>query len=56
VQITNGKDEFANGIVNESRPLAQVLLGAGVGDEVVLHLVGQATKKLQVLEIKRKTQ
>lgn len=56
VQITKGKDDFANGIVNEGRPLAQVLLGAVVGDEVVLHLVGQATKKLQVLEIKRKTQ
>jgi transcription elongation GreA/GreB family factor len=53
VQITKGKDDFANGILNENRPLAQVLLGAVVGDEVVLHLVGQATKKLQVIEIKR---
>jgi transcription elongation GreA/GreB family factor len=53
VQITHGKDDFANGIVNESRPLAQALLGAVVGDEVVLHLVGSASKTFQVIEIKR---
>ena len=38
VQITQGKDDFANGVVNENRPLAQALLGAVVGDEVLLHL------------------
>jgi transcription elongation GreA/GreB family factor/very-short-patch-repair endonuclease len=53
VQITHGKDDFANGIVNESRPLAQALLGAVVGDEVALHLAGSASKTFQVLEIKR---
>jgi len=53
VQITHGKDDFANGIVNESRPLAQALLGAVVGDEVVLHLTGSASKTFQVIEIKR---
>lgn len=53
VQITHGKDDFANGIVNESRPLAQVLLGAVVGDEVALHLAGSASKTFQVIEIKR---
>ncbi len=53
VQITKGKDDFANGIVNESRPLAQALLGAVVGDEVTLHLVGSASKTFQVIEIKR---
>jgi transcription elongation GreA/GreB family factor len=53
VQITHGKDDFANGIVNESRPLAQALLGAVVGDEVALHLAGNASKTFQVIEIKR---
>ncbi len=53
VQITRGKDDFANGIVNESRPLAQALLGAVVGDEVALHLAGSASKTFQVIEIKR---
>ena len=53
MQITAGKDDFANGIVNESRPLAQALLGAVVGDEVVLHLAGNASKTFQIIEIKR---
>lgn len=53
VQITKGKDDFANGIVNESRPIAQVLLGAVVGDEVTLHLAGSAAKTLHIIEIKR---
>lgn len=53
VQITRGRDDFANGIVNESRPLAQALLGAVVGDEVALHLAGSASKTFQVLEIRR---
>ncbi|MFM7331353.1 MAG: GreA/GreB family elongation factor, partial [Brachymonas sp.] len=53
VQITRGKDDFANGIVNESRPLAQALLGAVVGDEVALHLAGSTSKTFQIIEIKR---
>lgn len=53
VQITKGKDDFANGIVNEGRPLAQILLGAVVGDEVALHLAGNASKTFQVIEITR---
>jgi transcription elongation GreA/GreB family factor/very-short-patch-repair endonuclease len=53
VQITSGKDDFSNGIVNESRPLAQSLLGAVVGDEVVLHLAGSVSKTFQIIEIKR---
>lgn len=53
VQITRGQDDFVNGIVNERRPLAQVLLGAVVGDEVVLHLVGGTSKTFQIVEIVR---
>jgi transcription elongation GreA/GreB family factor len=55
VQITHGKDDFSNGIVNESRPLAQALIGAVVGDEVSLHLAGSSSKSFQIIEIKRKT-
>lgn len=54
VQITQGKDDFANGIVNENRPLAQALLGAVAGDEVLLHLAGSTSKTFQIKEIKRK--
>ena len=53
VQFTHGKDDFPNGIVNATRPLAQALLGAVVGDEVSLHLAGSTSKTLQVVEIKR---
>jgi len=53
VQITRGQDDFANGIVNKSRPLAQTMLGALVGDEVVLHLAGSTSKTLQIIEIIR---
>ncbi len=53
VQITHRKDDFANGIVNESRPLAQALLGAVVGDEVALHLAGGVSKTFRIIEIKR---
>ena len=53
VQITSGRDDFPNGIVNESRPLAQALLGAVVGDEVVLHLVGRPSRTFKVIEIQR---
>lgn len=53
VQITGGKDDFANGIVNEGRPLAQSLLGAVVGDEVKLHLAGRLSSTFRILEIRR---
>lgn len=51
VQITAGKDDFQNGIVNESRPLAKALLGATQGDEIILHLAGANAKRLHILEI-----
>ena len=53
VQITHGKDDFSNGIINQSRPLAQALLGAVVGDEVALHLAGSASKTFLIVEFKR---
>ena len=51
VQITSGKDDFSNGIVHESRPLAQALIGAVIGDEVVLHLPGTTARNFLVKEI-----
>jgi transcription elongation GreA/GreB family factor/very-short-patch-repair endonuclease len=51
VQITHGKDDFSNGIVNKNRPLAQAFLGAVVGDEVVLHLPGSKSRNFAVKEI-----
>lgn len=56
VQITSGKDDFSNGIVNESRPLAQALLGAVVGDEVVLHLPGTTARNFAITEIIKSSQ
>lgn len=53
VQIVRSKDDFVNGIVNESRPLAQTLLGAVVDDEVLLHLAGSASRTFKIIEIKR---
>mgnify|MGYP001607868046 CR=1 FL=1 len=53
VQITKSKDDFANGIVNESRPLAQAMLGALLGDEVTLHLAGRPSRTFLIIEIKR---
>lgn len=53
VQITRGEDDFVNGIVHQSRPLAQTILGAVVGDEVVLHLVGSESRTLRIVNIVR---
>ena len=53
IQITSGMDDFSNGIVNKSRPIAQALLGAIIGDEVALHLTGSASKTFQIVEIIR---
>jgi transcription elongation GreA/GreB family factor len=51
VQITDGRDDFENGIINEGRPLARILLGATKGDEVTLHLTGSISKHLFILEV-----
>ena len=53
VQITSEKDDFSNGIINKSRPLAQALLGAVVGDEVTLHLAGNTSRIFKIVEIVR---
>lgn len=51
IQIVSGQDNFENGIINQSRPLAQIMLGSSIGDEVSLHLPGKENKTFHILEI-----
>ncbi|WP_085247796.1 AAA domain-containing protein [Gilliamella mensalis] len=53
VQIIKGENDFSNGVINESCPLAKTLLEAGVNDEKTLHLPGKKPKTLKILEIHR---
>lgn len=53
IQIVEGPDRLDEGIINEARPLAQVLLDAEVGDEVELSIPGRATRILKVMKIDR---
>lgn len=55
IQITAGRDDSANGVVNEGRPIAQTLLGSAVGDEVVLHLAGAPARTFRIVDIKRRS-
>ncbi len=54
VQITASKTDFSNGnrLIAEKTPLAQTLLGAVVGDEVILHL-HPASRIFRIMDIKR---
>lgn len=53
IQIVAGQDRIDAGIVNESRPLAQALLDAEVGDEVELSIPGRQSHILKVIKIAR---
>nr|WP_294866569.1 DUF4011 domain-containing protein [uncultured Pseudogulbenkiania sp.] len=53
VQITNARSDFENGLVASHTPLAQALLGAVVGDSVVLRVLGQPAKTYIIKAIKR---
>ena len=53
VQITRNRSDFENGLIASTTPLAQVLLGAAVGDSVVLRVPGQLAKHYIVKSIKR---
>lgn len=55
IQIVAGQDRIDAGIVNESRPLAQALLDAEVGDEVELSIPGRQSHILKVIKIARAT-
>ena len=53
VQITANKDDFPNGLVSKSRPLAKALLGAAIDDEVQLNLPGLNSMAFRICEIKK---
>ena len=53
VQITSGMDDFANGIVNKLKPLAQTLLGAVAGDQVTLQLLGAEPRVFRIIAIEK---
>lgn len=52
-RIVQGKNDVANGLVSSAAPLAQVLLGAVIGDEVTLHVPGTPARTFRIMEIKR---
>lgn len=53
VQITSSITDFDNGLIAAHTPLAQVLLGAVVGDSVVLRVPGHSPRTYIVKSIKR---
>lgn len=53
VQITATRSALEQGLIASHTPLAQVLLGAAVGDSVVLRVPGQPAKTYIVKSIKR---
>jgi len=53
VQIVDSPSNLRLGLLNESTPLAQALLGLCVGDVPELKVQGQATRKLLLLNIDR---
>lgn len=53
VRITSDKTNVEMGLISEATPLAQVLLGATVGDTVVLRVPGRAPQDFVVLAVKR---
>lgn len=56
VRLTHSKTNVDQGFVAEGTPLAQVLLGASVGDNVVLRVPGKPAVTLNVCAINRKLQ
>jgi very-short-patch-repair endonuclease len=53
VRITQRTTAVEQGLIAERTPLAQVLLGGVVGDEVVLNVPGVAKRMLRIVGIKR---
>jgi transcription elongation GreA/GreB family factor len=56
VRITKRMTDPQQGLIAEATPLAQVLLGAVVGDEVVLSVPGMPERLLRIVGIKRDEQ
>jgi transcription elongation GreA/GreB family factor len=53
VMITRSRTDLAEGFIAETTPLAQVLLGAVVGEQVELRIPGQRERVLEVIRIKK---
>lgn len=53
VGITHKRTDIEQGLIGANTPLAQVLLGARVNDEVTLRVPGQKPKVFVVMEIKK---
>ena len=53
MRIVDGPTNLANDVLSEATPLAQTLLGAGVGDEVVLRQEGRPARSLQIKNLDR---
>jgi len=51
IRITRGTSDLVNGLISENTPLARALLGATTGDEVPLHLPGNAQRVFRVVAI-----
>jgi very-short-patch-repair endonuclease len=53
VQITQERTDTTAGLVHRATPLAQALLGAVSGDEVIMHLPGASARTFHIVEVKR---
>lgn len=51
VKIIEGPSVIQHGIISVTTPLAQALLGASVGDEVILRIAGNANKEIIIKKI-----
>jgi len=53
MRIVTGRSDFERGLISEATPLAQALLGAMVGNDVVLRVPGKAPTSFVVKKIVR---
>ncbi|HZW13217.1 MAG TPA: DUF4011 domain-containing protein [Noviherbaspirillum sp.] len=53
IKITSRRTDPLQGLVAANTPLAQTLLGAAVGDTVVMRVPGQAPRQMLIKEVKR---
>lgn len=51
IQLVDVGDDFANGLVNKSRPLPQVLLNAEEGVDIEFSVPGRPTQHLRIIEV-----
>jgi hypothetical protein len=51
VTIAERRHDTVNGIIGQHTPLAQILLGAVVGEEVVLHVPGHPDRRFRITKV-----